>query len=169
MRERFLLFNLVGLLALSGCAYSLGPTNGQISGAKSIQVNPLINDTIEPRLSEPVTLAVRKGIQRDGTFRLDTRGEGDIIVAGTITKFDQQTVSLQPADSITPLDYHVSITARITARDRATGKVLVDRDVTGYSTVRVVSDLPSAEREAVPMIADNLGRRVASILSEGAW
>src|SRR5205823_12714032 len=25
---------------LTGCAYTLGPTNGQIAGAKSVQVNP---------------------------------------------------------------------------------------------------------------------------------
>jgi len=47
--------------------------------------------------------------------------------------------------------------------------VLVDREVSGYSTVRVGSDLPSAERQAVPLIADDLGRKVASILSEGSW
>src|SRR5258707_5886250 len=119
---RFRLLNLIGLLAIGGCAYSLGPTNSQISGAKSIQVNPLINDTIEPRLSEPVTLAVRKSIQRDGTFRLATKNDGDIIVTGTITKFDRHEGSLQTADSITPLAYHISITARITDPERATPK-----------------------------------------------
>jgi hypothetical protein len=63
----------------------------------------------------------------------------------------------------------VSIVARIIARERAGGKVLVDREVTGYTTVRVGPDLPSAERQSVPLIADDLGRRVVSLLSEGSW
>jgi hypothetical protein len=63
----------------------------------------------------------------------------------------------------------VAIVALVSARERATGKVLVEREVTGYSTVRIGSDLPSAERQAVPLMADDLGRKVTSILSEGAW
>jgi hypothetical protein len=50
----------------------------------------------------------------------------------------------------------------------------VSREVTGYSSVRFSkdlpnADLPSAEREAVPLIADDLGRKVTVLLSEGAW
>ena len=37
-------------LLLCGCAYTLGPTNGQIAGAKSVQVNPFANNALEPRL-----------------------------------------------------------------------------------------------------------------------
>ena len=163
----YLLLSLI--LLLTGCAYSLGPTNGQIAGAKSVQVNPFANNALEPRLSEAVTSSVRKSLQRDGTFRLDTKREGDIVLNGTILKFDRAELSFQPGDIITPRDYRVSIIALITARERATGKVLVDREVTGYTTVRVGNDLPSAERQAVPLIADDLGRKIAFILSEGAW
>ena len=52
-----------GLLA--GCAgYQLGPTGGQTAGARSIQINPMDNRTLEPRLGEAVTAAV---IARPGT------------------------------------------------------------------------------------------------------
>ena len=154
---------------LTGCAYTLGPTNGQIAGAKSVQVNPFANHALEPRLTEYVTSSIRKSLQRDGTFRLDTKREGDIVLNGTILKFDRTELSFQPGDIITPRDYRVSIIAQINARERATGKVLVDREVTGYTTVRIGADLSSAERQAVPLIADDLGRKIASILSEGAW
>ena len=153
----------------TGCAYTLGPTNGQIAGAKSVQVNPFANNALEPRLTEYVTSSIRKSLQRDGTFRLDTKREGDIVLNGTILKFDRTELSFQPGDIITPRDYRVSIIAQINARERATGKVLVEREVTGYTTVRIGADLSSAERQAVPLIADDLGRKIASILSEGAW
>ena len=153
----------------TGCAYSLGPVNGQIAGAKSIQVNPLTNLALEPRLSEAVTASLRKNIQRDGTFRLDSKNSGDIIVSGSILRFNRDELSFQPGDIITPRDYRVSIVAQITARERVTGKVLINREVIGSTTVRIGSDLNSAERQAVPLSADDLGRKVASILSEGPW
>ena len=53
---------LVGLVALggSGCAgYKLGPVNGQTAGAKSVQINPFTNTTLEPRLGDEVTAQLR--------------------------------------------------------------------------------------------------------------
>ena len=154
---------------LSGCAYTLGPTNGQVAGARSIKVQPFLSAALEPRLTEYVANSVRKNLQRDGTFHLETGSDPDIVLTGTILKFERNELSFQPGDIITPRDYRVSILAHIIARERLTGKVLVERDVTGISTVRIGADLPSAERQAVPLIADDLGRKVASILSEGPW
>jgi hypothetical protein len=166
---RQVLASLLAASVLSGCAYSLGPTNGQVAGGKSIQINPLVNQALEPRLTEAVTTSIRKNIQRDGTFKLDTKNESDVVLNGTILRYDRTEVSFQPRDVITPRDYRVSIVARIIARERAGGKVLVDREVTGYTTVRVGPDLSSAERQAVPLIADDLARRVVSLLAEGVW
>jgi hypothetical protein len=67
--------------------YKLGPVGGAQAGEKSVQINPFINQTLEPRLGEAVTSAVRKRIQTDGTYRLNTGGTGDIIVNGVITDF----------------------------------------------------------------------------------
>ena len=157
------------IFAVTGCAYRLGPVGDQTAGGRSIQVRPFANNALEPRLSESIANSIRKSIQRDGTFRLDTSHDADIILSGTILKFDRAELSFQPRDIITPRDYRVSIVAKITAQERATGKVLVDRLVTGYTTIRTGSDLVSAERQAVPLIADDLGRKVASILSEREW
>src|SRR5207247_6690500 len=82
--------SFVILLLLAGCAgYHLGPTAGQTAGARSIQINPFLNQTIEPRLSEALTHALRKQIQQDGTFRLNTADDGDIILTGAIIKYDR--------------------------------------------------------------------------------
>ena len=161
-----------GLLALvlSGCAgYQLGPTNGQRSGARSIQINPFVNATPEPRLSEAVTSSMRKNLQQDGTYRLSTSNDGDIIVTGTILEMDRSQVSLQPNDTLTPRDYRISIVAEITARERASGKVVLNRKVAGHSTLRVGSDLGSAERQVIPLVAEDLARNATALLVEGEW
>jgi hypothetical protein len=70
---------LSAAVVLTGCAgYKLGPTNGLEAGARSIQFNPPLNRTMEPRLAEALNQQLRKQIQRDGTYHLNTRGEGDV-------------------------------------------------------------------------------------------
>lgn len=153
-----------------GCAgYRLGPTNPELTGDKTVQVNFFENRTLEPRLAEAVNHALRKRLQQDGTYRLNTRGDGDIIVNGAILKFDRQGVSFQPNDILTVRDYQVTLTVKVTATDRLSGKVVLDREVTGRTTVRVGSDLPSAERQAVPVLAEDFARNATTLLAEGTW
>lgn len=154
----------------TGCAgYRLGPTNGMEAGSKSIQVNPFQNQTMEPRLSEYTTSSLRRHLQQDGTYKLDTHGEGDIVVTGTITRFDRSELTLQPTDVRTVRDYHLSMTAQVTAIDRATGKTIVSKLVNGRTSIRVGADLTSAERQAIPLMADDLARSATSMLVDGTW
>ncbi|HYG24965.1 MAG TPA: LPS assembly lipoprotein LptE [Verrucomicrobiae bacterium] len=169
MKRVSALMLFVTLLA-SGCAgYRLGPTNSAVAGEKSIQLSPFSNQTFQPRLGDAVTTALRRTIQSDGTFKLATGGEADIIVTGTLIDYDRRELSLVPNDVLTVSDFRVNVKARVTARERASGKVLVDREVTGYTLVRVGSDLTSAERQALPVLADDLARNIASLLVDGDW
>src|SRR5881296_1682200 len=120
---RYLRLVLAGCLAaaVSGCAgYRLGPTGGQSAGEKSIQIVPFTNRTPEPRLGDALSAALRKEVQRDGTFRLATRDAGDIVVSGVVTKYSRRAVSFAPGDVATARDYDVSLTAQVTARERST-------------------------------------------------
>src|SRR6185295_7565767 len=119
---------LCAALAFTGCAgYKLGPTNGLPAGSRSVQVNLFQNKVLEePRLSEAVANALRKQIQQDATFKLDTQNDGDVIVNGTIGKYDRQGLSYQPQDILTPRDYRITMWALVSARERATGKVLMN-------------------------------------------
>src|SRR5580765_3907146 len=112
----------LGVAALVGCAgYKLGPTNGLTAGDKAIQITPFLNHTLEPRLGDAVTAAVRKNIQRDATYHLATHGGADIIVTGVLTHYVRHELSFEPHDVLTVRDYRISVTAQITARDVSTG------------------------------------------------
>src|ERR1051325_2312681 len=91
-----LALTFVGMLC--GCAYHLGPSNDLEPAGKSARVNPVINQTMEPRLGDAVTTALRKQLQRDGTYRLAPRGSADIVVSGTIPRFVRHELSLLPKD-----------------------------------------------------------------------
>jgi hypothetical protein len=167
---RFSSLILVPAFFLAGCAgYQLGPTNGLVAGEKSVQINSFANETLEPRLSEPITLEVRKRVQQDGTYKLATHGDGDLIVNGIITSYDRGGISFQPNDVLTVRDYNLTITAHIVAIDRGTGKTNVNQLVKGRTVVRVGNDLSSAERQAIPLVAADLARNAVSAIADGTW
>jgi hypothetical protein len=169
-RALFLSSIFAACLVLSGCAgYKLGPSSNLAAGEKSVQITPFSNQTLEPRLGDAVTGALRKELQRDGTYRLATREAGDIVVNGVITRYLRQEQTLVPEDIVTVRDYRIALTAQVTARDRATGKVLLDQPVTGHTLLRVGSDLTSAERQALPLLATDFARQVTALLADGSW
>jgi len=163
---------LCGILFTTGCAgYRVGPTNGLPAGSRSVQVNIFQNKVLEePRLSEYVTHALRKRLQQDGTFTLDTHNTGDIIVTGTILRYHRAGLSYQPRDIITPRDYLVMMFAQVTAREQTSGKLLLNnRRVQGRTTVRIGSDLTTSERQSIPLVADDLARNITALLADGEW
>jgi hypothetical protein len=163
---------LVGLLTFgaSGCAgYKLGPVNGLAAREKSVQIIPFNNQTLEPRLTDAVTSQLRKELQRDGTYQLATRDDGDIIVTGTISRYERFEVSFASGDILTVRDYRLELTAHVTARDRSSGKVVFDQPVKGTTLIRVTTDLTSTERQALPLLAGDLAKNVTELLAEGSW
>ncbi len=65
--------------------------------------------------------------------------------------------------------YRINITAHVVVRESADGKVLLDKDVAGYTLVTVGTDLASAERQAMPLLAGDLAQNIAELITEGAW
>lgn len=168
----FKLFATLGFALVfgTGCAgYKLGPTAGFPAGSRSIKVAFFKNSTLEPRLVTAVNHALRKQLQQDGTYSLSTGEDADVIVTGEIEQFNRSPVSFVQEDVITARDFNISMSARITATDVSTGEVLLDREVSGRTTLRIGTDLASAERQAVPLIAADLARNATSYLVDGNW
>lgn len=160
---------LLGGLA-GGCAtYHLGPTNQQTAGARSVRVAFLHNTTYEPRLTEAVTQALRRHLQQDGTFRLETSDAADLEVEGTLIRYERRPMAFQRRDVVSVQEYELRLTARIVAVDRLNGRRVLDRALEGRTTIQVGADLPSVEQQALPLLADDLARRTTTALTEGGW
>jgi hypothetical protein len=158
------------VLSLCGCAgYRLGPTNGQKAGDKSVQVTPFANNSPEPGLADEVTSAVRKAVQRDGTFKLATHSDSDLIVTGVITDYRRRELSLLRDDLRTVRDYQITLVAQVIIRERASNRVLVDRTINGTTLLRVGDDFVSSERQASPQLARDLARQITDLLVDGEW
>ena len=160
---------VAALLLAGGCAYRMGPTNGERAGTRTIKVTPFENKTIEPRLIEAVGAALRRELQQDGTYKLHTGSDPDLIVTGRILKYERHAISVRPTDALSPLDMRITIIAHVTARERTSGKVIVDREITGHTEVRAESDLVSAERQSLPLAARSLARSATALIVDGTW
>ena len=153
---------------VAGCGYTLGPTNGLTAGEKKVQITPFLNHTYEPRLGDAVTTAVRQRIQVDGTYRLATHGDADIIVTGVLKKYVRHELNFEPHDTLTVQDFRVSVIAEYTAHNINTGTFMRWTN-TAYTLVRVGSDLPSSERQAMPVLAEEVAKNVTDSLVDGSW
>lgn len=158
------------LALLAGCAgYHLGPANGAVAGGQSIEILPFNNQTLQPRLGDSLTQLVRERIQTDATFHLATHGPGDVIVSGTITQYGREAINYLSNDTATPENYRIGLTVHVIARDHATGKLLLEKDVRAHTLVHIGADLASAERQAMPLLADDFSRDLVELLAEGSW
>jgi hypothetical protein len=158
-----------GLLLLAGCAgYTLGPTNGVSAGDKSVQITPFLNHTFQPRLGDDLTTALRKDIQREGTYRLATHGDADIVVSGFLTRYTRHELNFGSNDVLTVQTFDVNVSAVITARDVSAGTTKHWTN-TASTLVRVGSDLTSSERQAMPVLAEELAKHVTDSLVDGTW
>ena len=165
---RLLLLLVFGLTA--GCAgYRVGAVNPAIPHDQSIQVGLFQNGTAQPGLSESVNASIRRELHRDGTFELATANDGDVLLTGNIASYRRSAVSFQPKDILSVRDFVVELSTRVKATEKISGKVLVDRVVTSRTTVRLGDDLASSERQALPLLANDLAKRTVAMLSEGGW
>lgn len=171
MRALKFLFPSLAALLLAGCAgYHLGSVNGVVAGAKSIEVQPFNNQTLEPRLGDAITQSLRERLQTDGTYRLATHGgSGDVVVTGVVRNYSRQGLGYLNADVATPENFRVDVVVRVVARDRLSGKTILDKNVKGHTFVHIGADLASAEREAMPILAEDLAQNISELLTDGPW
>jgi hypothetical protein len=139
------------------------------AGERTIEIFPFANATLEPRLTDAVTTQLRKEVAREGTYRLASKDDGDIVVTGSIVEYDRRELTFRSEDVITVIDFRVSMTAQVKAVDRISGRTLLDQKVTGHTIIRVGQDLVSSERQSLPLLSADLARNVVSLLADGSW
>ncbi|MEI6085071.1 MAG: LptE family protein [Verrucomicrobiota bacterium] len=159
------LLSFAAVLLLTGCAgYRVGPT--QPLPYRSVAVPMFQNKTLVPQLEAQVSNAIIKRLQSDGTLQVRSVAEADVVVTGVIQKYKRRLLRTQSNDTNTPREYELTIVARIEVRDHA-GKLVFDpAKVEGSAETFIGDDLQSAEEQALPLIADDLAKRVVTLLAE---
>jgi Lipopolysaccharide-assembly len=158
-------FTLICLFAWGCAGYHIGPVTKR--NFNSIAVPMFRNMTLLPQLEAQISNAVIKRLQQDGSLRIEAEPRADVVLKGSITKYFREAVRALRTDTGVPREYEITITVRVEATDRRTGEiVLKPTDVEGKSEVFIGEDQQSAEEQVLPLIADDIAKRVTGLLVE---
>ncbi|MBI5685506.1 MAG: hypothetical protein HZC54_10520 [Verrucomicrobia bacterium] len=160
---------LVAALAAAfcaGCAYRVGPTSTM--NVRSIAVPNFHNKTYEPRISTQVTTAVIKRIQTDGSIRVVSEEGADATLTGDIVSWRREPLLFRSDNTLVAKQYGLYIQAHVILTDNRTGKRLLEGDFIGKTQYFFGNDMTQAERQAFPLAADDLARRITDRIVD-AW
>jgi outer membrane lipopolysaccharide assembly protein LptE/RlpB len=159
------LLPLVATLLVTGCAgYHLGST--QELPYQSVAVPMFKNMTLLPQLEAQVSNAIIKRFQSDGTLKVRSVADADVVLSGVIQKYKRRSVRTLQNNTGSPREYKLTITVRLEARNRAGQFVFEPVTVEGSAETFIGDDLQTSEAQALPLIADDLAKRVVTLLTE---
>ena len=167
-------------LALGGClGYRIGPAKpNYLQDIHTIAVPVFDNKTLIPRIEVLVTDSVIKQFQQDGTYKIGNGDKADATLKGEISR-----VSRSPARSVvgnvlatSEFNLTLHVKYKLVGPD---GKTLgPSGDVAGTTSFfvssnsavnknQVLGDVTTDERQALPLAAEELAKRLVTQLSEG--
>jgi len=160
-------FVLGSVFVLSGC-YTLGPiTPTYMKGVHSISVPIFDNKSFEAQVQALVTDTFIKQLQLDGTYPITGEDEADAIVHGTIVDVIRTQTKAVVGDVLASAEFEITLKIHIEVLRGGTGQVLVNKDFNGQAYFFVGSDLPTQERQAIPIAAEDCAKQVTAFLTEG--
>ncbi|ACD83630.1 LptE family protein [Candidatus Methylacidiphilum infernorum] len=166
-----LLFFLYFALWMEGCSgsYRLGSIGGpSIQGVKTIYVPTVKNKTVIPGLQSMVTNEIIRAIDNDGTLQTSRNVDADAELDVTITEFNRIILRPEILDPFTTAEYRLVLTASVTLINRKLGKATINgAHVSGSSYYFTQTNMPEAQRQDLPLVAEDLANRIVNLLTEG--
>ncbi len=174
MRGTLVLFLTALAMALVSCGYSMGRTvalnEGSSLGYQTIAIPMFANETFEPLIEREVTSALKEEVAYDGRLKLVDADEADLVVEGSVVRFELQPLTFDAADRI--LEYRLSIVSRVTVKDTSGDKVVwKDSAIESFADYRVTEDVTKSKinkdeaiKKASRNFAENFVIKVLEIL-----
>lgn len=160
-------FAAAAALLLAGCAnYMLGTTLP--AHLKTINVATFTNQTTEPGIESTVTSAVRREFQRDGQLKVLDSGDADILLTAVLVSYDVESKLYDRNNTNKTRLQQATISCKIDAVERETGKTIVSKVVQGDKTFPVSGDIVTARRNALKDVANDLAKEVVDAVVS-AW
>lgn len=155
---------------LTGClGYRLGPSNGMEAGERSVSVNYFLNRTPEPGIVDDIMTALRREIQVDGTYNLETHGRGNFVISGEITHLQREAISLNPNRIEASRDLRLTLICDVVVERGNSGDIVYQKTISARSAVRNSGDLNRAEQQAIPEMCVSLSKKIVSLIADGEW
>jgi hypothetical protein len=116
---------LLAVLVLVACGYHLAGTGTTVpEGARTIRIERFTNHTREAGLDVHLHRAVEDEFRRQGTLRVVTEGDADVVLSGTIRRFTSTPVAFSATDEAVQYQGIMQVSLRLTERE--SGHVLFE-------------------------------------------
>jgi hypothetical protein len=161
---------VICFLTLTGCAgYRVGNTSGrELQGVRSVYVPMAKNTSLEPDLQMLVTNAIIRRFNSDGTLETNQSPAADSELDVVVTNVEHTPIRSSSNDILVTQEYQLTLQATVTYVNRRLGrKIFENSTVEGTTQFFTQSDIQEAERQAVPLAAEDLANNVVSLVTEG--
>jgi hypothetical protein len=157
------------LLSLGGCAgYHLGPIQPYyLRSVHKLAIPTVENKTLVPRISVLVTDTIIKQFQQDGTYQIVGDDDADATLHCTITHITRAPLRSVIGNVLATLEFNLALRIRYSVTDKSGKTISGPADVYGTTSFFVGPDITSDERQALPLAAEEMAKRLVSQLSEG--
>ena len=167
-------------IGLSGClGYHIGPAKPYyLANVHTIAIPTFTNKTLIPRIEVLVTDTVIKQFQQDGTYRIGNSENADATLKGEIIRISRSPARSVRGNVLATSEFNLALRVkyRLVGPD---GKLLgPSGEVVGTTSFFVSNttssegstipgDVTTDERQALPLVTEELANRLVTQLSEG--
>jgi len=145
---------LLAVLALAACGYHLSGTGTTVpESARTIRIERFTNRTRETGLDVHLHRAVEDEFRRQGTLRVVTEGDADLVLSGTIRRFTSVPVAFSATDEAVQYQGIMQVSLRLTERESGhvlfENKLLQESQDFGAVSGVVISSSPHFQRGTI--------------------
>lgn len=168
MKKTGILLASVLSLSFSGCGYHLGGVKpASLAHVSAIRMTVFANNSFEPAAGSLVTNALSEAIQKDGSFRLGSRGNAQARLEGEVTSVHFVQLRSSSQDTYQSSEYGLVLNVSYRIVDSSTNKVLMSGSESGTSSYFNVGSLQTAKTNALSYAARLVAERIAAVVTNG--
>ncbi len=161
---------LAAAFFLSSCSgYRLGPSKPELlAHVETLAIPTFINETLEPRLSVPVTNATIKAFMADGSYKIAPRDRADAALIVRIKETTRSPFRSLRGNRLVSRELDFSINCDYYVEDLSTGDILLTGSASGSSNLGILNDnFQLTERQALTDATRIVAAEIMSEVSEG--
>ena len=145
---------LLAVLVLAACGYHLSGTGTTVpESARTIRIALFTNHTRETGLEVRLHRAVEDEFRRQGTLRIVTEDDADLVLSGDIRRFTSVPVAFSATDEAVQYQGIMQVSLRLTERESGhllfENKLLQESQDFGAESGVVVSSSPHFQRGTI--------------------
>ena len=157
-----LILPVVTASVIAGCGYRLAARKGDVGTGQTISVRTFANSTVNYRIEQRISEAVRKELARTTHYKVTSGPTGDIVVQGEVVSYGTTPTVFDDAGRAS--QYAVGVSMKVLVTEASTGKVLLQNDSMPFRESFQLSQNPSDFVLEDPAALDRLSERFASVI-----